>query len=179
MGVAHLALDLRPGHQSRHGVHHDHVNSVGAHQGLGDLQGLFTGVRLADQQAVHVHPQVPGVHGIQSVLHVDEGGVAPALLTLGDAVQSQGSLAGGFRPVDLDDSAPGQAADAQGQVQGQGARGDGLHVQGGILPQTHYRAVAKLLFDLGQGCFQGLGLVLCGVGGLGRALAFRHIKNLL
>ena len=39
--------------------------------------------------------------------------------------------------------------------------------------------MAKLFFNLGQGRFQSLRLVLYGVGGLGRALAFRHIKNLL
>ena len=30
--VAHLALDLRPGHESRHAVHHHHVNGAGADQ---------------------------------------------------------------------------------------------------------------------------------------------------
>ena len=46
--VAHLTLDLRPGHQRRHRVHHNHVNGVGTHQGLGDLQRLLAGVRLGD-----------------------------------------------------------------------------------------------------------------------------------
>ena len=182
MGVAHLALDLRPGHQGRHGVHHDHVDGVGAHQSLGDFQGLLAGVRLADQQAVHVHAQVAGVNRVQGVLHVNEGGVAAPLLALGNAVQRQGGLAGGFRPVNLDNAPPGHAADAQGQIQGQAAGGDGLHVQGGILPQAHDGPLAKLFLNLGQGCFQGLGLFLGAAacpGACRRPLAFRHIHNLL
>ena len=69
-----------------------------------------------------------GIGGVQGVLCVHKGHLAAPLLGLRDDVQSQGGLAGGFRPVDLDDPAPGHAANAQRQVQGKGACGDGLHV---------------------------------------------------
>ena len=46
------------------------------------------------------------------MLGVDEGHLAPPLLGLGHNVQGQGGLAGGFRPVYLDDAALGHAADA-------------------------------------------------------------------
>ena len=48
----------------------------------------------------------------EGVLGVDEGHLAPPLLGLGHNVQGQGGLAGGFRPVYLDDAALGHAADA-------------------------------------------------------------------
>ena len=181
MGVSHIPFDLRPGHQGRHRVDDDHVDGVGAHQRLGDLQSLLAGVRLAHQQAVHIHPQVPGVHRVQGVLHVDKGGVAPHLLSLGDAVQGQGGLTGRLGPVDLHNAPPGQAPNAQGQIQGKAAGGHGLHVQGRVLPQAHDGPLAVLFFDLGQGSFQGLGL-LVGTGGAGAHrgfVLFRHGSFLL
>ena len=78
--VAHLALDLRPGHESRHAVHHHHVNGAGADQGLGDLQGLLAGVRLRDQHVLHPDAESPGIGGVQGVLGVHKGHLAALLL---------------------------------------------------------------------------------------------------
>ena len=55
--VAHLPLDLGPGHQRRHRVDHDDVEGRGAHQHVGDLERLLAGVRLGHQQLVDVHAQ--------------------------------------------------------------------------------------------------------------------------
>ena len=46
------------------------------------------------------------------MLGIDEGTAAAGFLRLGDDLQSQGGLAGGFRPVDLDDTPAWQTADA-------------------------------------------------------------------
>ena len=55
MGVAHLALDLGPGHERGHRVDHEHVERARADQHVGDLERLLTGVGLGDQQLVDVH----------------------------------------------------------------------------------------------------------------------------
>ena len=54
MGVPHLPLDLRLGDQSGHGVDDDDVQTARAHEHVGDLQGLLTGIRLRDQEVVDV-----------------------------------------------------------------------------------------------------------------------------
>ena len=117
--VTHLALDLRPGHQRRHGVHHHYVDRAAADQGLGDLQRLLAGVRLGDKHILHVNAQRLGIGGVQSVLCVHEGHLAAHFLCLGQHVQRQRGLTGGLRPVDLHNTAPGQAADTQRQIQRQ------------------------------------------------------------
>ena len=127
--VAHLALDLRARHQRGHGVHHDHVDRAGAHERLGDLQRLLAGVRLGDEHILHVHAEGAGIAEVERVLGVDERHLAARLLRLRQDVQGQRRFAGGLRAVDLHDAAPGQAADAERQVQRQRAGGDGLHVQ--------------------------------------------------
>ena len=159
LGVAHVPFDFRAGHQGGHRVHHHHVHRVGAHQDLGDLQGLFTGIGLGDEQVLGPDPQLAGIDHVQGVLGVYEGRHPALELGLGDDVQGQGGLAGGLRPEDLDDPAPGDAADPQGQVQGEAAAGDHRHVRLLIGPQAHDGALAILFFDVTQGLIQGLGLI--------------------
>ena len=75
-------------------------------------------------------------------------------------VQGKRRLTGGFRTVDLDDPALGQAADAEGDVQAQGAGGDGRDRLALMVAHAHDRAFAELAFDLSQGRGQGALLVL-------------------
>ena len=180
VAVAHLAFDLGPGHHGRHGVHHDGVDSAGAHQRFADLHGLLAGVRLADQQAVDVHAQRAGVGGVQGVLHIDESHFTAHLLGFGQHLQGQGGLAGGFRPVYFHDTAPGHTADAQRQVQAQAAGGDGVHLHGHVGAQLHDGAFAELLFDLRQRRLQR-GLLVGGrAGALGGGIFLRcHVALLL
>ena len=103
--IAHVAVELGPRHQGRDRVDHDDVDRVRAHQGLGDLQRLLAGVGLGDQELVDVDAELLGVDRVERVLGVDEGGDAAQVLGLGDDVQGQRGLAGGLRPVDLDDAA--------------------------------------------------------------------------
>ena len=157
--VAHLALDLRPGHQGRHGVHHHHINGAGAHQGLGDLQGLLAGIGLGNEHILDLHAQSPGIGGVQGVLGVHEGHLAALLLGLGQNVQGQGGLARGLGAVDLNDAPLGNAADAQGHIQGQGAGGNGLYIGLGVIAVAHDGALAVQALDLLHGPLQGLFLV--------------------
>ena len=122
--VAHLAFDLGPRHEGRDGVDDDDVDAARADQRLGDLERLLAGVRLADQQLVHVDAAGPGIARVERVLDVDERGDAAARLGLGDDVLADGRLARRLRAEDLGDPAARDAADAERQVQGDRARRD-------------------------------------------------------
>ena len=149
MAVAHLAFQLGARHQGGDAVDHQHVDRAGAHQRVGDLQRLLAGVRLADQQVVHVHAELAGVAGIQRVLGVDEGAGAAALLRLGDGVQRQRGLAGAFRAVDLDDAPARQPADAERQVEPERAGRDHLDLLvAGRGAHAHDGALAEGPLDL-------------------------------
>ena len=92
VAVAHVAFQLRLGHQGGHAVHDDDVDAARTDQDLGDLQRLFAPVGLGDVQLVDVHPEFLGVQRVEGVLGVDEGGVAARFLGLGDGVQGQRGL---------------------------------------------------------------------------------------
>ena len=113
MAVAHLALDLRARNERRHGVHNDNIDGVGAHERLGDLERLFAGIRLRNEQRIYVYAERGRIDRVKCVLHVDKRRVAAHFLAFGDAVERQGGLTGGFRPVDLNDSAARQTADTE------------------------------------------------------------------
>ena len=93
------------------------------------------------------------------MLGVHKGHLAALFLRLRQNVQRQRGLAGGFRPVDLDDAPLGHAADAQRHVQRQRAGGDGLHVDIGVVPIAHDGTLAVQLLDLLHGGLQRLFLV--------------------
>ena len=170
--VAHLAVNLRLGHQRRHGVHHHHVQGPGAYQRLGNFQGLLAGVRLGDVQFVNVDSQLLGVGGVQGVFRVHKGADAALFLGLGHDVQRHRGFTGGFRAVDFDDAALGYAAHPQGQIQLQVTGGDDLHVLAGLLAQLHHGAFAILLVQVRQGMFQGLELFLLSALGNGCSVLF-------
>ena len=108
---------------------HQHVDGAGAHQRVGDLERLFAGVGLGDQQVADVDAQLLGVAGIERMLGVDEGAGAALLLGLGDDVQRERGLARAFRAVDFDDAALGQAADAERDIEAQRAGRDRFDLQ--------------------------------------------------
>ena len=149
VGIAHLAFELGLGHQRGDAVDHHEVDRERAHQRVGDLERLLAGVGLRDQQLVDVDPELPGVAGVERVLGVDERAGAAGLLRLGDAVQGERGLAGGFRPVDLDDPAARQAADAEREVEAERAGRDGVDLDRALaLAELHHRALAERALDL-------------------------------
>jgi hypothetical protein len=126
MAVAHLALDLGPRHQRGDRIDHQHVDRVRAHQRIDDFQRLLAGVGLRDDQFVDIDAQLPGIDRIERMFGIDEGRRPAGFLRLGDGMQRQRGLARAFRPVDLDDAAARQAADAQRDVEPQRTGGDRL-----------------------------------------------------
>ena len=158
--VAHLAFELGARHQRRDRIDHQHVDRAGAHQRVGDLERLLAVVGLRDQQIVDLDAELAGIDRIERVLGVDEGADAALLLGLGDDVQRQRGLAGGFRPVDFDHPAARQAADAERDVEPERAGGHDLDVHRlVVLAELHDRALAEIPLDLGQRRVQRLRLV--------------------
>ena len=95
------------------------------------------------------------------MLGVDERDLAARLLRLGEHVQRQRRLTGGFRPVNFDDTALGQAVNTGSNVQGQRTGGDSVHIQVLVLTQAHNGTCAVLLFNLLERIFQRRLLVCC------------------
>ena len=119
IAVAHFALDLGPGHQCRHRVHHNDVDSAGAHQRLRNFQSLLAGVRLGNEHIVNIHAQRPGIGGVQRVLGVHKGNLAALFLGLRRHMEGKGRLTRGLRPVDLHNAPSRQSAHAQRHIQRQ------------------------------------------------------------
>ena len=146
-------------HQGRDGIDYQHVDGAGAHQGVGDFQRLFAGVGLRDQQFIDIDTELLGIAGIECVFGIDEGAGATHFLGFGDHVQGQGRLAGAFRPVDLDNAPARQAADAEADIEADGARGNGRGIDHLALSQAHDRALAESPFDLSERGIQGLAFI--------------------
>ena len=138
---------------------HQHVHGAGAHQRVGDLQRLLAVVGLRDQQVLDLDAELPGVDGIERVLGIDEGADAALLLRLGQDLESQRGLAGRLRPVDLDDAAARQAADAEGDVEAERACRQRLDLDALVGAEPHDRALAVHLLDLGERGLERLLLV--------------------
>ena len=82
------------------------------------------------------------------MFHVNESRCAAQLLGFSHNVLADGGLAGGFRPVDLGDPGAGNAADAQGDIQREGPRGDRVHRHVFGLTEPHDCAFAIPLGDV-------------------------------
>jgi len=126
--LAHLALDFRFRHQRRHRVDDDDVHAVGADQDLDDLERLLAVIGLRHQQVLQIHAQLLRVGRVERVLGVDERRRAALLLNFRDDLQGQRRLARRLGPVDLDDAAARQAADAEREVEAERARRHDLDV---------------------------------------------------
>ena len=162
VGVPHVTIDLRLGHQGRHRVDHDQVDGGGAHQGVDDLQGLFTGIGLGDEQVLDPDPEALRVVHVQGVLRIDERAGTAEALGLGDHVQGEGGFARRFRTVDLRHPAAGDTTDPQGRIEDQRPGGDRRHrLADAPIPEAHDCPLTELPLDLRQGRLQGapLGII--------------------
>jgi hypothetical protein len=107
---------------------------------------------------LQVDAELLGVADVERVFGVDEGAGAADTLHFGDDLQRERGLAARFRAVDLDHPAARQAADAERHVEAERAGGDDFDVFDDLaFTKAHDRALAELLFDLGQRGLQGLG----------------------
>src|SRR5215207_11354364 len=113
MRVAHLTLYLGPGHEGGDGVHDDEVQSAGADQSVGDLEGLLAVVGLGEVEVLKVYADGLGVGRVEGVLGVDKGGEAAGLLSLRDDVEGEGRLSTRFGAIDLYDATLGHTTDSE------------------------------------------------------------------
>ena len=146
--VPHLALNLSARRERSNRVDDHNVDRARAHQRLRDIQTLLAGVRLGNQQAVNVDTERLRRNRVERVLRVDKRGGAAHLLRLGHAMQRNRRFTRGLRPVDFDDTAARQAADAKRKVKPDRAGWDMFDIHARVLAQAHNRAFAELLFDL-------------------------------
>ena len=157
---AHLAFDFRAGYQRSHRIDHQNIDRAGADQRIGDLERLLTCIGLGDQQVVQLDAELAGIDRVERMLGIDEAADTALLLGLGDRVQGQRGLAGGFRPVDLDHAALRKPTNAKRDVEAERAGGDRLDFDGLlVLAKPHDRALAEGALDLGERGVQSLGLV--------------------
>src|SRR5258708_1911953 len=153
--VAHFAFELGLGDEGRDGVHDDDVDAAGADQRLGNFEGLLAVIGLRDEKIVYVHTEFARIDRIERVLRINEGGLAAELLRFGDDVKSHGGLAAGFRAVDFDHAAAGEATNTQSGVNGETPAGNYTDGHQNVpAAQAHDRAFAVGLFDLGDRCFE-------------------------
>ena len=95
------------------------------------------------------------------MLDVDKGRQTAGLLRLGNDLQADGRLAGGFGAEDLADAAARDSAHAQRSVKADGAGGDhGNRHQRLFGPEPDNRPFPKLFFDLCKGKFYGFAAVI-------------------
>src|SRR5206468_12659624 len=116
------------------------------------------------------------VCGVECMLGVDERGHSAQLLRLGNHLQRQRRLARRLGAEDLDDASPRYAADAEREIDADGASRNRVdRLDGAFLTKAHDRTLTELLFDLADRQVDGFGAfaivtVVAGVDG-------RHAGN--
>ena len=151
MRVAHVAFELGLGDERRDRVDDDDVDGVAAREHFGDLERLFAGVGLRDQQVVEIDTERRGVVRIERVFDVDEGRRSAGLLRFGDGMQRERRLTARFRTVDLDDAAARETADAEREIERDRAGRDDVERHALLeVAHLHDRAFTELPLDLRQ-----------------------------
>jgi hypothetical protein len=82
---------------------------------------------------VEIDAELAGIDRIERMFGIDEGADAALLLGFGNGLQRQRRLARAFRPVDLDDAAPRQAADAERDIEPERARRNRLDLDDALV----------------------------------------------
>ena len=120
------------------GYGQEFAHCIRADWGNLDYADIMAGVDHAIAQG-YVDPDRLGVNRVEGVLCVDEGGYAAVALGLGHDVKGEARLPRALRPIELDDPSPGDATDAQGEVEGERPGRDHLHLAVGH-QLGHHRA---------------------------------------
>src|SRR5690554_1233081 len=152
VAVAHFAFDFGFRCQCGYGVDDDHVDGVGAHQHVGDFQGLFAGVWLGNQEVVYVYTELFCVDGVERVLSVDKCAGFARFLGFSYNLQGQCGFTGAFRAVDFNDPVVRQAANTQGYVQPEGTGGYRRNGFTGLVAHFHHGTFGELASNLAECC---------------------------
>jgi hypothetical protein len=149
--IAHIAFEFGLGRQRGDRIDHHHRHRTRPHQRIDDFQRLFAGIGLRDQQFVKVNAQLAGIERIKRMFGIHEGADPALFLFLGNGMQGQSGFARAFRAVNFDDSALGQTANAQRDIQPQRPGRGCLDLGHGVVgAKAHDGALPELAFDLGQ-----------------------------
>ena len=127
------------------------------HKRIYDLKRLLSRIGLRNQEVLRIHAQFTCVLRIQCMLRIDECSKSSGLLGFGDHVKSDRCLAGGFRPVDFDNTSAWNATDTESDIKRQDtSRYDvDIHVCLG-LAKAHDRSFSMRLLNLLECIFQSL-----------------------
>ena len=91
------------------------------------------------------------------MLRVDKAGDTAALLDFRHHMQGDGRLSAGFRSVDLNNSALGNAAESERNVKRKGSCGNRLHIHVGLgLTEFHDSTFAEFLLKVTDCCLKRL-----------------------
>src|SRR5579871_3314827 len=119
--VAHLAFELGLRRQSGNRVDHHHIDAPGAYERVGDLERLLARVGLRDQKLIDIDAEFARIDRIERMLRIDIGDDSALLLRFGHRMESERGLAGRLRSVDFDDAPAREAADAERDIEPEGA----------------------------------------------------------
>ena len=130
---------------------------------LRNFQGRLSVIGLGNEQIFDIHPEAFGVVLVKGMFGINECGNATGFLRFGYGMNGQGRFSGGFGAVYLNDTSAGQAAYAQGNVEGQRSAGNHRHISNGFVAQLHDRPFSILFLQLVNRqlkCFQFI-LIRC------------------
>ena len=104
MRIAHVAFEFGLRDECRYRVDHDDVDRIGAYEHLGDIERLFAGIRLRDEETIEIDAEVAGIDGVECMLDIDESGGAAHLLRFCDDVKCERRFTARLRTINLDDA---------------------------------------------------------------------------
>ena len=154
LGLAHGAVEFGLRNEGGHGVDDHDVHRAGAHQHVGDVEGLLAVIGLGNEQLVGLHAEPCRIGDVERVFGVDEGRHAAELLAFRDDVQRERRLARRFGAVDFGHAAARHAADAQRQIEAEGTGGNDRHMYMRPVGQLHDRALTILSLNGAEGCLE-------------------------
>jgi hypothetical protein len=94
MMIPHLPLDLRPRDERGDRIDHDHIHRIRSDERLHDIERLFSGIRLGNEQLIHIHADLLRIFRIHRMLGVDECRDTALFLRVRDDMEREGRLPG-------------------------------------------------------------------------------------
>ena len=174
MTIAHLTFNFRLRGKGSYGVNDDDVNCAGAHQHIGNLQGLLTGIWLGNQEVIGIHAKQASILRVERVLGVNKRGNAAVLLRGCNSVQRNSGLTRRLRAINLYDAPARETANTKSDIDCGITGRNGLNRWAVVIAQAHHSAFAVILLNHGHCGIEGLLAVISLRGGRRRLLFGCH-----
>ena len=174
MTIAHLTFNFRLRGKGSYGVNDDDVNCAGAHQHIGNLQGLLTGIWLGNQEVIGIHAKQACILWVERVLGVNKRGNAAVLLCRCNGVQRNSGLTRRLRAIDFYDAPARETTNTQSNIDCGITGRNGLNRWAVVITQAHHSAFAVILLNHGHCGIEGLLAVISLRGGRRRLLFGCH-----